>query len=225
MKKLIITLVGILLGIAVLVGGLVLLRRSYSHPSVILTSNCDAPCWNGITPGQTDAWDIYESLYEIEGISAVGVEYNRNDQLESYNWYFERPVEDSGGSIWFDGDRVAAVEILTINALNLEELFEKLGEPESYWKELRTGDQREYLDVFLLYPSKGYLAEVLLDTKYGSTTVQIKPTTGVFKVTYYDPQRFSELIGTKILFNVPMNADTLALENWTGYGQITFERE
>lgn len=225
MKKLFITLLGILLIIVVVVGGLALLRSSYSRPSVILTSSCDAPCWNGITPGQTGSWEIYESLYEIEGISEVGSEYDRNDQLECYTWYFDRPVEDSGGSIWFNGEQVAAVEILTINALNLEELFGKLGEPESYWKEVRKGEQREYLDVFLLYPSKGYLAEVLLDTKYGSDTVQIKPGTGVFRVAYFEPEKFTELMGTKILFNAPVGADTLALENWTGYGEIAFERE
>lgn len=216
---------GILAVIAVLVGGLALMRTYYSQPSVILTSYCDAPCWNGITPGQTGAWDIYESLYEIEGISEVDGEYDRNDQLECYTWYFDRPIEDSGGSIWFDGDRVTAVQILTINSLTLEDLFEKLGEPESYWKVLRKGDQREYLDVFLLYPSKGYLAEVLLDTKYGSDMVKIKPGTGVFKVTYFEPKRFTELMGTKVLFDVPVNSDTIALENWIGYGEIMIERE
>jgi hypothetical protein len=192
---------------------------------VILTSTCDAPCWNGITPGQTGSWDIYESLLEIEGISEVGGEYDRNDQLERYTWYFDRPIEDSGGSVLFEGDTVLAVEILTINSLNLEDLFEKLGEPESYWKKLRTGNQREYLDVFLLYPYRGYMAEVLLDTKYGSDVVKIPPNTGVFKVIYFEPHRFTELMGTKILFDVPVNSASIDLEEWVGYGEIPIERE
>ncbi|MBP9041432.1 MAG: hypothetical protein KBF64_06620 [Anaerolineaceae bacterium] len=225
MKRFLMTLGGIVLIIILLVGSLALLRKSYSRPSVILTSNCDAPCWNGITPGQTGSWDVHESLYEIEGISEVGGEYSRDEKLERYTWYFNRPIEDSGGSVWFDGERVMAIEILSINSLDLEDLFEKLGDPETYAKVLRKGEQREYLDVLLLYPSKGCLAEVLLDTKPGSNTVQIKPGTGVFRVAYFEPEKFYELMNTKVFFDVPVNINTLRLEPWAGYGEIAFERE
>ena len=227
MKNFFITLGGILIFIAMVIGGFYFLRNFNKHASVILTSPCDPPCWYGIKPGQSNSWEVYESLYQLEGLNIESVhgEYDQNERLVSYYWFFQRPIEDSSGSIHFENDRVTSIEILTVNSLTLANLFEKLGEPEVYWKELGYGEEREYLDVILFYPTKGYLAEVILETKYGVDQVEIRESAPVFRVVYFDPEMYEELLDTKILINKATIARTGSFQPWLGYGAITFGRE
>lgn len=225
MKKLLITAAGILGIVGIILGVLTILRNINKRQSVILTNPCDAPCWYGIKPGPADPWEVYEVLNNLEDLSieAVSAEYDRQDKLVSYYWFFVRPIEDNGGSINFDGDQVNAISILTTNSLTLGHLFGKLGEPEEYWKELGKGEQRDYLDVTLLYPSKGYAVEVILDYEAGVSQVKINKGTPVFRVTYFALEKYQELIQTKILIDKAVNARTGSMHQWVGYGEIDFE--
>lgn len=225
MKRLVIEIAGIIFIITLIVAGLTLLNDVSSKPSVVLTNPCDAPCWYGITPGQSDSWAIYTSLNDLKGlkINAVYPEYDRKDKLVSYYWYFERPIKDSGGSVNFINDRVAAINILSVGSLNLKDLFQKLGEPDSYWKAVKYGENREYLDVVLLAPKKGYAAEVVIDVEYGKDQVEISGSTPVFRVTYFAPEAFEALLETKILFGIPVDAKTAVFKPWTGYGVISVD--
>lgn len=227
MKKLFIEVLGIVVIIALIVLGLNLLNDVSSKTSVVLTNPCDAPCWYGITPGQGDPWEIYTSLNELEGlkINAVYPESDRNDQLVSYYWFFERPIKDSGGSVNFINDKVAAINILCVGSLNLTDIFHRLGEPDSYWMALKYGENREYLDVVFLAPNKGYVAEAVIDVEYGKSSVKISETTPVFRVTYFDPAAFEELLETKILFGIPIDAGKAVFTPWTGYGVISVDSD
>jgi hypothetical protein len=218
---------GIAFFIALIVGVLTFARNFNRQPSVILTSTeCVPPCWHGIQPGQTNSSQVYATLARLDGVNKDSVlgYYDRYDKLIYIYWYFQRPTEDNGGYIYFDKNQVTAIKILTVNSLRLADLFEKLGQPEKYWTEVGVGEDREYLEVALLFPTKGYLADVVIDIKNNANQVEIQDATPVFFVTYFAPDMFQELLETRVLIDTP-STRMGTFQTWTGFGTIPFERE
>lgn len=220
---------GIVLFFALAVGGLTFIRNFNRQPSVILTSEeCSPPCWNGIEPGTTKSWEVYAILEQPRSVNkdSIMADYGRNnEELTEIYWFFQRPVEDSAGSIYFEDDRVIAINILTVNSLNLDDLFEKLGQPEKYWTEIGHGENREFVEVTLLYPTNGYLASVIIDIESDVNHVEIQGTTPVFRVTYFAPEMYQELLGTQILIDKPASTRTDAFQPWAGFGTFVFQRK
>ena len=228
MKEFIKTSAGILLLIAGIVGFLTLLRYLDRQPSVVLTDAiCEPPCWHGIQPGKTNVTQVFDILDGMESVNQATIagEDGQDGWPVEIFWAFQRPAEDSTGSVFFKDRQVTAISILTVNSLSLEDLFEKYGQPEQYWAEIGYGENREYLDVVLLFPTRSLLADVVIDIADGASQVEIKPTTPVFRVTYFDPQMFAELLGTRILIDKPASARTGSFQTWPGFGIISFERK
>jgi hypothetical protein len=205
------------------IGLLTFVRNFNKQPSVILTSTeCAPPCWYGITPGQTTSSEVYSALDSLEGVDTDLI--FETDNLEGkptrITWYFKRPVEDGMGSVRIQNDLVTAISISTINSLNVADLFDKLGEPEEYWSELAHGESRDYLNVTLLYPTKGYAVETVIDIQNGADKVEIKASTPVFRVTYFSHEMFQELFGMRLLID-RSSGESSPLHTWTGFGQVS----
>jgi hypothetical protein len=229
MKDFLKVVAGLVVFFAVAVGALTLMRNITRQPSVILTDiECTPPCWSGIKPGETTSRQVYEILNQLESVDKNSImgDYGRNgDKLSEIYWFFRRPVEDSGGSIYFDNDRVTAIKILAINSLRLSDLFEKFGQPESYWVEIGRGENREFLKVYLLYPQIGCVATVIIDTEGSTNQVDIQATTPVYRVTYFAPEKYQELLKTRTLIDKPVNARSGSFQTWSDFGTIEFERK
>ena len=209
-------------------GFLTFARNFNKQPSVILTSTkCTPPCWYGITPGQSTSLQVYSALYNIEGVDKdlILETNNKEGKPTTIAWYFQRPMEDGMGSVHIKNDLVTALSITTVNSLKLADLFDKLGEPEEYWTGIgqREGGE-QFLDLLLLAPTKGYVAEVLIDMRAGSDRVEIKASTRVFRITYFSPDMYKELLETRILIDKPSSKRT-PFQNWSSYGSIPVNRE
>ncbi len=228
MKNFLKTVVGIALFIAIAIGILTVLRNFNRQPSAILTSTeCDPPCWYAIQPGKTNSSELPTLLEQI-GLRGEEIiwDFDKNDKLISINWFFHRPVEDSAGFVYFDEDKqVTATTILTINSLSIADIFGKLGEPDEYWTEIGKRENQEYLEVFLLYPTKGYLVDCVINIENGSDQVEIKPVSPVFRVTYFDPKAYQDLLETRILIDKSVHARTGSPQPWQGLGIIPIERK
>ena len=229
MKDLWKVVVGFLVFLALGVLASILIRNLAGGPSVILADpRCAAPCWNGITPGQTDIEETYSILGETNGVEENGImlNYDRDDTLTSIQWYFQRPVPEQLGTIHFEQDIVTAIDLLSVNSITLGEAFDLLGEPALLWTRVGSGENnREYLDVFLLDPARGFRLELVLDIPAGSNEVELKPTTGVFSVLYFDPQAFQRLLEARILIPAPGPSFPEDFQAWPGYGPLPVNGE
>jgi hypothetical protein len=209
-------------------GLLTVVRNFDKQPSLILTSTeCASPCWYGITPGQSTTSQVYSALDLIEGVDKdlIFESYNVDGKPIRITWYFKKPVEDGMGSVRIQNDLVTAVSITTINSLKMADLFNKLGEPEKYRTEIgQRDDGEQFLDIMLLAPTKGYVAEVVIDMKPGSDQVEIKATTPVFRVTYISPDMYQDLPETHFLIDEQSDSRS-SVHEWTGYGPIPIHRE
>ena len=205
-------------------GFLTFARNFNKRPSVVLTSTqCSIPCWYGIEPGRSTTSQVYAVLDNFEDVNKDTIlgEYNHHEKLIKIYWFFQRPAEDQMGSVNIDNDMATAINISTVNSLKLVELIEKAGEPEKYW--LGTGyrdDGETFADIVLLAPTKGYVAELVLDIKAGSNHVEVKPGTSVFRVTFFSPDMYQELLETRILIDKPARGRA-PLQIWEGYGSVS----
>jgi hypothetical protein len=204
-------------------GFLTFARNFDKQPSALLTSTqCSPPCWYGIHPGRSTTSQVYAVLDNFPDVNKDSIlgEYNHYEKLIRIYWFFQRPAEDQMGSVNIDNGMATAVNISTVNSLKLAELIKKAGEPEAYW--LGTGprdDGEVFADIVLLAPTKGYVAELVTDIDSGSNHVEIKPGTPVFRVTYFSPDMYEELLGTRILIDKPARRRA-PLQMWEGYGSI-----
>ncbi len=226
MKDLLKTAGGIVLAIAAVLGVLTLIRYVDRQPSVVLSNVCTPPCWYRITPGAMNFNQVFEVINSMEFVNAdtLSVEEDEETRPSEIFWAFQRPAEDSTGAVFFEDDTAIAINILTINSLTLGDLFERFGEPETYWAEFGTGENREYAEVALFYPAKGFVADVVIDIDYGASYAEIKASTPVFRVTYFDPSKLDALLETRILIDRPINARKGTFQTWLGFGVISFGR-
>lgn len=228
MKNFIYSLAAILGVVGLILLGLYALRNFNRRPSMVLTSDsCDAPCWYGIEPGVTSSIETLDLLSQMEDIdqNSLTSEVDREQTITSYYWFFQRPAEDSAGSVYFADDRVTAVSILTVDSLKLGNFFEKFGEPDEYWTEIGSGEDREFLQIALFYPTKGYVVNLIIDFEGDASQVEINESSRVLRVTFYDPDLLQDLLKTQILIDKPLLARTGSYTPWTGVGLININNE
>jgi hypothetical protein len=81
------------------------------------------------------------------------------------------------------------------------------------------------LEVYLLYPKIGCVATVIIDIEASANQVEIQNTTPVYRVTYFAPEMYQELLETRTLIDKPVNARTGSFQTWSDFGTIEFERK
>ena len=219
------SILGIGLFVLLLLGGLFVLRNLNRQPSVVLSDDtCQPPCWKTIQPGITTSDEAYAILSELEGVTLLQENLTLGGAMRSISWLFNRPVEDTGGEIYFQDDRVALISILTVNSLKLGDITTWLGPPEQYWTAIGRGENREYVTVGLLAPARGYQVELVINLQGEADFVEIKNSSRVFKVKYFDPAMLDELLDKNDLIPKPAVQDTHNLPAYSGPGRLEFPR-
>jgi len=225
MKDLLKSILGIGIFILVLVAGLGLLRKVSSQPSVILSdTSCQPPCWNNIQPGVSSSDQVYFILSQMESIGSTMENTTMGGDLRSISWLFTRPIPDIEGTIYFQDEQVSLISILTINSLNLGDILARFEPPTQYWTAIGSGENRAYLTVGLLNPSQGYQVELLIDLEGKTNRVEIKDSSPVYKVKYFDPADLTVLLTKNTLIPSSAAQDAPQLPLWAGPGTLEFPR-
>jgi hypothetical protein len=153
--------------------------------------------------------------------------YPRSDELFHLEWRFGRPTPDTLGYAYFDDDTCTAVSILTHGSLTVADAFGRLGEPELMWMHTENTGAQEWLEVTLLDSSVGIVIEVDFDlpAEGASNHVEIREVSPVWRVTYFDPGRFQDLLDSEILINERPRNRPGDLMPWPGLGAIYYTKE
>ena len=229
MKRLVLVCGGILLFLAVAIGFVTAWLHLTRDPSTVLTNPCDPPCWYGIQPGEMTSVRVLSILMELPWVSGIRERmrgYPRRDELFHLQWAFRRPAPDAYGYAYFDDDICTSISILTHGSLTISDAFGRFGEPELMWMHTEKAGTREWVEVTLLYSSDGIVVEVDVDlpTEGASNSVEMREKTPVWRVTYFDPGRFQDLLDTEILINERPQSRLGDLVPWPGLGVIQHER-
>lgn len=221
MKQFLFLLGGMILFIAAFVGVITFFTDRSRFPStVVIGPDCAQPCWYGIQPGKTtyqQVMNIFEKVDVVDPSSQT--ESMRDGQVSVIRWGFQEPTGDMAGYINLENGTVEAITIVTGKTLNLQEAFQRYGLPEKIW----TYQSKVDLQVVMIYPSKGYIVESDLDLPDRGSTVALSPKSRVMHVTYFNPARFDELIGTAWLIGQPVIVHPADLRPWPGFGPLPLQ--
>lgn len=169
--------------------------------SLLTGEPCEAPCWRGITPGETnwsDAVTIVEDDPQLANIETV-----RDDQSEARLINFT----DTDGPqccrvISEDGESVSAILTLLAPQMTLGEVIEKYGEPDYFTGGDVTPDQTLLSVVFEDVPLVIYVFGA------GTENGTISADSEVIGSIYVTSDGMQELVQSTSLYN------------WEGYGPL-----
>ena len=168
---------------------------------LVTESDCEAPCWREIVPGETliadvadiiraDRQNIEIDVQDIEGGAQAVTWKTFNTELDDGNYIVGNP----------DGT-VEAISLLDLSQITLGEVIEAQGEPDLA---LAVANNEDSALFYAIYEEKALLVLGLIITEDGLTE-----DTSIVGAQYYAPSAMDELLS---------NADAPA---WTGYDSLT----
>ena len=152
-------------------------------------------------------------------------EWTKGNETTQIAWKFQRPAGDTAGYTYFQDDRVTAISISTIGSLNLNELFDVLGEPKTMVALSRKTGTRHWIELNLIYPDEGFLVEIDIDRQayVQQNQVEITEETPVYRVVFFEPSMYDDLLGKGVLIDKPIDTITSNIQPWPGFGLINYE--
>ncbi len=168
--------------------------------SLVSGEPCEAPCWRGITPGETtwsDALTILEDDTTIENLNTQ-TDDNSNAALAEWN--------QKGGSACCqmfsdDGETVSVLLLRVAPTMTLGDVIDRYGEPTYVVGSPFTDDQAA---LNIIYPERDMVIYVFS----AGATGTISETSEVFATLYVVPSQMELLI------------NTTSLHAWEGYGSF-----
>ncbi len=228
MKVFLLSILGLVVAIAAIVGILVLLNQN--RITVLDDQVCAPPCWQGIRPGQTTGIEVISTLESISYVGEIEQFWEddpRRNAVDSIAWKFIRPSNDFTGYIYLVDNKVAVMSFMTVRSGTLAQALERLGEPELMYTRYTKNATGKWLDVYMLYPRSGYLVKVDLDLPAGPDPNPIQVELGekspVTRLVYFDPAQYDYLLRSRLVFPEDKRAVEGNLQPWPGLGMLTFQ--
>jgi len=177
----------------------------YLKDSSLLSGEpCAAPCWRGITPGQTSwaaALTILEDDSSISSIESIQPDPNLPARLVDFN-------DAQGGTrccrmFSSNGETVNSVLTLLAPTITIGEIIDKFGEPSYYIGEGVTDDQAL---VSMLYPD---IPLIVYGFAPGVSQGQLSASSEVIGAIYLTAEDMQTIISQNNLYA------------WRGYGPLS----
>ena len=190
---------------------------------------CLPPCWQHIRPGKSTGDKVISQLSTISWVDKSSILDLRvkEDRLNSQVFFlFTNEAGDVGGRIYFDGgNHVELINLDVRYSLTLSEALQELGEPEQVSAVMGSADVN-YLEVLLLYPSKGYVVGVykvpFRSEKISPSFAELRVDDVVSHILYFDPDSYEDIRQDRKLGNALNPYADVATQPWNGFGMITY---
>ena len=212
MKKL-----GIIIICFLIFGTLYGCKSSRSKSTFLEGSPCSPPCWYDIRPGKTSEQELLESLQSIpivdeSSITTHGGQWKIFDNIV----YFSLP-EELESEVYILQNKVSMIDFTGRMDISAEEAINRFDEPQKALFLYSRGET----SVILIYPEKGIILRFTVD----GVPKEIKPTSKLNLISYFDPDSYQELLDAGIIaFSMLNGQETLdKIKPWTGFGLISTE--
>lgn len=182
---------------------------------------CDAPCWNGITPGQTsldEARTILKSYIQPADYLSESVFMDESVEL---SWYAANKGLNAVGV----NDGVVTMVSINVENQTAADVLAQYGPPPFQLGLQRQGSERVLYAVTFLYPERGL--SILLRTGRSSLlrpsparTFVIQADTPVSAIRYFSPGSVEALVARLPEVRRSQNVElaVFRLRPWNGYG-------
>lgn len=166
--------------------------------SLVTGEPCEAPCWRGITPGETSWRDARTIIEDDPQFENVAVTEDQNSDARRLDW------TDANGPNCCrlysqDGETVNAILLLTAPVMELGNVIERYGEPTYVVGEESTPDEAL---MSLIYPD---LPLVIYAFVEGATTGELTPGSDIIGTIYLAESDMEQLLASTNLYE------------WAGY--------
>jgi hypothetical protein len=194
----------------------------------ILTSDCQAPCWNGIVPGVTSKEDLLHILPTISAIDPKSIDIVSPNPSSIYdNLVVSKALTGEKITIALADDKVISISISGNLNVSFGGAIEKYGEPEYILVFGMIGRGFLWSDsihtiVHAISPSKGIMFGYDTSEAGRKWHSEIGPGVKLDSVYYFNPDDFVRLADAKAFSAGNANAKETkaAMIPWSGYGKI-----
>jgi hypothetical protein len=187
--------------------------------SLIKNSQCEPPCWNGLTPGETtfdDASQIVKELIDIDQAKTAEIEHPW--KIFNKQIWFSIVRDDllakkrTNGALYFINDRLAAILLQLNVGVTFGEMVELGGEPDV----IVSLQHPEAILVKAILPSRG------ISFEFYARSDQFSAETKIDNAMFFDPSQYKQLLDAEMfsLGDYGANDTKKMMHPWSGYGSI-----
>ena len=182
-------------------------KASSPDTNLIGNNNCNPPCWNEITPGQTNKDQATMAMHQIN--------YEKGGELSvsDYGISWQERTFGRVYAIEFEGNLVKLIRFPT-ERTSLEQILSLFGEPDYLITEPGKGKGGGNF-ILIYYPNKGLAFTI--DLKSQKTVTADGSVVGSW---FLPPTDIRNAIG--IIHGEEWIDEFMArIHNWNGYGEVT----
>jgi hypothetical protein len=188
---------------------------------------CKPPCWNGITPGETNKEELLLTLQEnpiveSDTVFVHGTSWKIFNESIEFSLTSNEQVE-----IYLVDDIVVLINLLNIRGITFQEAINILGEPEKILSTSSTGPgflfgDAIHINIYALSPDDG------IGIYYDANEVpffwrsEVNPRIEIASLDFFDPESFEDLANAG-MFSMGHHDYTETIKRmhpWAGYGKI-----
>jgi hypothetical protein len=189
--------------------------------SILDDSQCELPCWKGITPGETSHEEALQIVKGLDGIDAESIAVI-NLPWEIFNkriWFYlykdsSLTKEQTDGALYFIDDKVVALLLQRNIVRSFGDMVESVGEPETIISKPFVGGGNV---VMAILPSKGIRFEF-----FAKPSDELQPETEIDNVMFFDTKYYEDLLesGMFSLGEYGASDTRKIMYPWKGYGNL-----
>lgn len=143
------------------------------------STNCIAPCWNGLIPGKSNKRDFLMLVDEIDQERFANLRRTELWYKNSIGYQWNDRTYLFVGAIGIERDQLVYLSFRRLDKLTIETIFEVLGYPDFYTAEVSVGESY-LLELNLLYEKQGVITHIIVTpfkqpvSMFSQPTCQIK---------------------------------------------------
>ena len=195
--------------------------------SIISDSECQLPCWNNITPGQTNRDQLIRIVADLEAVDQKSVIKNSSsssthDEVVFFNMYLNSRVSgvaDFRGQASLLRGVVTTLILCGKLGMTIDEVTQIIGDPEYI---ITNGNLAGGRDVILLNPQKGiyywYLTNLLPENMRQEITKSIE----IYCLSMFDLNMYDQMLeaGEFSMGHYNKEETLTVMYQWIGYGNL-----
>jgi hypothetical protein len=169
--------------------------------SLVTGEPCGAPCFRGITPGETSWRDAVNTIQDDPQFAGFRVEeFEEDSTLAKRLTWADGDAQDCCLITTLDGETVEEFFSFLAPQMQLGDVIDRYGEPQYLFGEPVSDDQAV---AFLIYEDPSVMLYIFVG---GAATGEISPDSEVIGMWYVTPASITGLIANNELYR------------WSGYG-------
>lgn len=179
------------------------------------SKECNLPCWNNITPGETSSKDGLSLLQRINYIDSRSKKMLGSIEKGTCRWSWTISGNRIEPYMNWNENLVSEITMGLPYRLTIQEILDHYGNPTAIGLNEGGNPEKWYWMVILYYPEKGF--DFSTYTEVFSTIIM--PTSEVGNVSIHKPTTLFEYIDIKYPNIQKDKIDWIKME-WKGYGNL-----